>query len=59
MLKNVLKGKLTYSVLGALLVAVSAQVLGDGVVNATDWKELSEAVGVLVAVYGRWRATRG
>lgn len=58
MLKNILKGKLTYSALGTLLVAIATQALGDGVINAEDWNELAEAVAVLVAVFGRWRATK-
>lgn len=57
-MNKILKGKLTYSALGALFTAVATQVLGDGVVTADDWKELGEAVMILVAIYGRFRATR-
>jgi hypothetical protein len=52
------KGKLTYGSLAAVLTVVLAQILGDGVVTQADLKEVTEAVLVLVAVYGRWRATK-
>lgn len=55
---SVLQGKLTYGVLGALLLAAAARALGDGVVTEADLNELGEAVLALVGMYGRWRATK-
>jgi hypothetical protein len=56
--KNIFKGKLTYSALATLLATVAASALGDGVVSGDDLTELGQAVVVLVAVFGRWRAIR-
>ncbi len=57
-MNKILKGKLTYTALGGLFAAVATQILGDGVVTTQDWQELGEAVLVLTAVFGRWRASR-
>jgi hypothetical protein len=54
----VFKGKLTYASLGTLFVALAATVLGDGVITAADLDELGQAVLAVVAVYGRYRATK-
>lgn len=52
------KGKLTYTMLAGLLVSAAARILGDGVLTEADANELIEAALALVAVYGRYRATR-
>jgi hypothetical protein len=55
---TVLQGKVTYASLGTLFVALAATVLGDGVITAADLDELGQAVLAVVAVYGRYRATK-
>jgi hypothetical protein len=55
----VFKGKLTYATLGGLIVALAATALGDGVLTQADLDELGQAVLALVAIYGRYRATKG
>jgi hypothetical protein len=56
--ETVFKGKLTYASLGALFVALAATVLGDGVITAADLDEVGQAALALVAMYGRYRATK-
>jgi hypothetical protein len=57
--ESVLKGKLTYGALGGIIAALSVAVLGDGVITEADLNEIGQAALALVAVYGRWRATKG
>jgi hypothetical protein len=56
--ETVFKGKLTYGALGSIIAALAVAILGDGVITAADLDELGQAALALVAVYGRYRATK-
>jgi uncharacterized membrane protein len=55
--KRMFKGKLTYSAVAALLAVQVGKLLGVEVLEA-DVAAVTEAVLAVVALYGRWRATR-
>lgn len=55
--KRMLKGKLTYTALAGILASVLSRVLGFEV-GEGEVQQLVEAVLAVVAVYGRFRATR-
>lgn len=55
--KQVLKGKLTYAGIGALVIGLVTQLLGIDIAPP-EVDAVLTAGAAIVAVYGRWRATR-
>lgn len=52
-----LKGKLTYAGIGALVIGLVTQLLGIDIAPP-EVDAVLTAGAAIVAVYGRWRATR-
>jgi hypothetical protein len=55
--KKMFKGKLTYSALAAIVAVQVGKLLGVEIAES-EVAQVTEAVLALVAIYGRWRASR-
>ena len=55
--KKMLSGKLTYTAIGGLIAVQLGKFFGVEVAEG-DIAQITEAVLAVVAIYGRWRATR-
>jgi len=57
-LRNLFRGKLTYSGIGALVIGLVSELLGIDLAP-TEVDAVMTAIATLAAIYGRWRATNG
>ena len=54
---DLFKGKLTYGSIAIVIILKVLQVLGVEVVEA-EASQVTEALALVVAIFGRWRATK-